>query len=202
MIHINKGRLHAFRKLSTHKLPDEDCHAKLRANFVEMENPANEQLCISLAWDWMYRGVTEAGISREICATLACTRLNRLNKLKSLAIPEVSLLHMSRSICLEPNNGKKTKAQPYRPAPEVICRGILPSLRLVGCGETYRGKGMCHQQRDEATQHIQTNKRPTLHYGNNGCRQGSTVGPHQRIRQRRLFLQGMWDRTIKCILSL
>jgi hypothetical protein len=147
MIHINKGRLHAFRKLSTHKLPEDDCHATLRANLVQEENLQKEQLCISLAWDWMYRGVTAEGINREVCTTLECAGLNRRHMKMSLAIPELSLLHMSRSILSEDPlynndgddrkvfgfllNDEHNKARPYEPSSEEICRGILPGLRHI-----------------------------------------------------------------------
>jgi hypothetical protein len=151
MIHINKGRLHAFRKLSTHKLAKDDCHATLRENLVQEEKLEKEQLCISLAWDWMYRGVTASGISREVCTTLECAGLNRKNKKMSLAIPELSLLHMSRSIlsedplCNDDSDDRKIfgfelndelndeykRARPYEPSTEEICRGILPGLRHI-----------------------------------------------------------------------
>jgi hypothetical protein len=147
MIHINKGRLHAFRKLSNHKLPADDCHATLREMLVQEENLEKEQLCISVAWDWMYRGVTAPGINREVCATLECAGLNRRNKKMSLAIPELSLLHMSRSILSEDPlcnkdgddrkifgfklNDEYNKARPYEPSSEEICRGILPGLRHI-----------------------------------------------------------------------
>ena len=126
LIHINKGRIHAFRKLSTYKLPKDDCHATLRAELVEKENLVKEELCISVAWDWMYRGVTEGGIGRELSAAFQCAELNRIKGIKSLGIPEVSLLHLARSICDEK---PPTAESPFQPTPEVICRGILPGLR-------------------------------------------------------------------------
>jgi hypothetical protein len=133
--------------LSNHKLPEDDCHATLREMLVQEENLEKEQLCISVAWDWMYRGVTAAGINREVCTTLECAGLNRKNKKMPLAIPELSLLHMSRSILsddpLYDNDGddrkifgfeltdQHNKARPYEPSSEVICCGILPGLRHI-----------------------------------------------------------------------
>ena len=35
LIHINKGRLHAFRKMSISPLPDDDCHKDLREALIE-----------------------------------------------------------------------------------------------------------------------------------------------------------------------
>jgi hypothetical protein len=36
------------------------------------ENLDKEQLCVSVVWDWMHRGVTEVGISREVIAAMNC----------------------------------------------------------------------------------------------------------------------------------
>jgi hypothetical protein len=97
MIHINKGRLHAFRKLSPFALPSSDCHADLRAKILEKsENPSVEQMCISVAWDWEYKGVTAEGINREMVSTLECSKLNRENNVQSLAVPETSILFLAR----------------------------------------------------------------------------------------------------------
>lgn len=51
-VHINKGRLHCFRKMSTYPLPKRDCHALLRQNVIEEENlrDKSETICVSLAW--------------------------------------------------------------------------------------------------------------------------------------------------------
>jgi hypothetical protein len=57
-----------------------------------------EKLCVSVAWDWMYRGVTQAGINREVCTVLEGSTLNRQNDVTSLAIPELALLQMAKSI--------------------------------------------------------------------------------------------------------
>lgn len=127
MIHINKGRLHAFRKLSLHDLPVGDCHSMQRAGMVKKEKIVREELCISIAWDWMYRGVTESGIRREVAAAMSCAALNQINGVKSLGIPEAALLHTARSIC----NSSRSADGKYQPAPEVICRGILQGLRIV-----------------------------------------------------------------------
>ena len=95
-VHINKGRLHAFRKMSTSNLPPTDCHSKLRQKNIEkLKLGTSEQICISVAWDWMYRGVTSEGINREIVSTLDCAELLRHHRIQSLAIPETAILHMA-----------------------------------------------------------------------------------------------------------
>ncbi len=126
LIHINKGRLHAFRKLSIHKLPVNDCHATLRADVLLEEKLEQEQLCMSVAWDWMFQGVTEAGIHREVSTAMECAALNRINGVQSLGIPEASLLQTAKYI-----RGAMVAGPRQYPPPEVICRGILPSLRMV-----------------------------------------------------------------------
>jgi hypothetical protein len=147
LMHINKGRLHAFRKLSAAKLPDEDCHAAQRAELVKVEGlDDEEQFCISIAWDWMNRGFTPEGISREVSTILEGTILNRKYGVRSLAIPEMCLLQMARRIPAMLNSrtveqsflSKLTTPQTkwkcrsiVEPSKEDICEGILPSLHYV-----------------------------------------------------------------------
>ena len=156
LVHINKGRLHAFRKLSPTALPASDCHAALRSELVEKAAIQKEQICVSVAWDWLYQGVTSEGINREIVSTLECARLNRKHYTQSLAIPETSLMHMARRfvaqheqemaandaekrlplLSFQPSNQlavekedvtDESSSQP----PLVMLKGILPSLSYV-----------------------------------------------------------------------
>jgi len=144
LVHINKGRLHAFRKMSTTKLPEWDCHAELRRNVVESKGIAGEEkMCVSVAWDWMYRGVTPAGINREISTVLEGSTLNRRNEVTSLAIPELCLLQMAKSVparslnttrrisFLDALEKKEKKASIYESTKEDICKGIFPGLCIV-----------------------------------------------------------------------
>jgi len=148
-LHINKGRLHAFRKLSPSRLPPADCHASLRHNLLRDEKLADEQLCLSVAWDWMYQGVTAEGTNREVASMLECARLNRENLVQSLAIPETCLLQIARIFSVramkEATPASKpvfrlshhisTAQQPPPPAvhhnSKEILKGILPSLQYV-----------------------------------------------------------------------
>ncbi len=146
LLHINKGRIHAFRKQTTDVLPRFDCHANLRA----MEPPSKHDICLSVAWDWQYRGVTCEGINREIVASLECSYYNRVNKKLSLAIPETALLMMAQdltaanpSVCnnansmgnpninLLPSSANLQHQQRFEPSRQDILRGILPSLHFV-----------------------------------------------------------------------
>lgn len=144
LVHINKGRLHAFRKMSTSKLAEGDCHAERRRSIVESKGIAGtEQLCVSVAWDWMYRGVTSRGINREMCTVLEGSTLNRRNGVTSLAIPELSLLQMAKTIPAMNSNteqngsflgalGAKEKINGiYESTKTEICNGIYPGLSFV-----------------------------------------------------------------------
>ena len=131
--------------MSTASLPDSDCHAQLRRSVIESQGIAGEEkLCVSVAWDWMYRGVTPEGINREVSTVLEASTLTRRNGVTSLAIPELSLLQMAKAIparspasergisflgALEKRKGKS--ASIYDSAKEEICRGIYPALCVV-----------------------------------------------------------------------
>jgi hypothetical protein len=53
-VHINKGRLHAFRKMSPTQLHPSDCHFALRSKLIDEDKLGfAEQICVSVAWDWM-----------------------------------------------------------------------------------------------------------------------------------------------------
>ena len=52
---INKGRLHAFRKVTFDELPNTDCHAAQRDELVAMlkeKEIDRAPLCLSIAYDW------------------------------------------------------------------------------------------------------------------------------------------------------
>ena len=130
--------------MSTSKLPELDCHAEQRRKLVESKGiEGEEKLCVSVAWDWMYRGVTAEGINREVCTVLEGSTLNRRNGVTSLAIPELSLLQMAKSIparslttkygasFLDALEKKKRNKSCYESTKEEICRGIYPSLCIV-----------------------------------------------------------------------
>lgn len=147
LVHINKGRLHAFRKLAPSALPDTDCHSDLRNQVRQTKEKSTEDICFSVAWDWMFKGVTSDGINREVSGILECSRLNREHHLQSLAIPEASLLFLAKENIAkyrtESKNGASTAslfqlAIPQRPSversepnAETVLRGILPSLHYV-----------------------------------------------------------------------
>ena len=193
LIHINKGRLHAFRKMSTAPLPKHDCHNDLRKALVTERNIQDEELCISIAWDWMYRGITDTGINREVCTMLEAVTLNRKMGKISLAVPELCLLQMAKtfppsepSVPTELNSmlgfgndvtSNSSKMDASRAI--TICRGILPGLRHILRKQAIAMKLATHSM-SKSTQRgkrVSISKRPNTHedsmcfpvdpYGNN-----------------------------------
>lgn len=96
-IHINKGRLHAFRKMSLEPLLETDCHFDLRQAVVDQHELKTESLCTSVAWDWMYRGFSAEGIARETSTILESSYLCRPKKLQCLGNLGMCLFEMART---------------------------------------------------------------------------------------------------------
>ena len=110
-----------------------------------------EALCISVAWDWTYRGITAEAVNREASAMLECAALNREHSTQSLAIPETSLLHTAKALLARvkhsdksddeehwpmllyevqsAENGSSPPSLSLGPDPKEILKGILPSLQ-------------------------------------------------------------------------
>jgi len=149
-VHINKGRLHAFRKLAPLRLSRDDCHFNLREAVLQRSagKPISETLCVSVAWDWMYRGATPDGINREVSTMLECASLNRLHGAQSLAIPETSILQTATTMLTrvtQTSHGKNkslsllgfkeaihgNQMECSCPSPNSILKGLLPSLEHV-----------------------------------------------------------------------
>ena len=78
-VHINKSRLHAFRKQTPN---DAD---------------ADEDICVSVAWDWIFQGVTKHGIEAEATVALESAKNNRNGKVPSLAITETAVIEAMRA---------------------------------------------------------------------------------------------------------
>ena len=107
LVHINKGRLHAFRKLAPSPLPPTDCHAMQRQMHLDSKKDGKgEDICFSIAWDWMFKGVTSEGINREVSGIVECSALNQGHQLQSLAVPVTSLLFLAKE------NSAKVKPKP------------------------------------------------------------------------------------------
>ena len=123
-------RLHAFRKLSPSPLQEDDCHHDLRKAILPSIH-VKDLICVSVAWDWMFKGVTSDGINREVSSILECARLNQKQSVQSLAIPETSLLFLARDH-LGLIQVSKDKSEGRMDSESMrIMRGILPSLQYV-----------------------------------------------------------------------
>jgi len=128
-IHINKGRLHAFRKLQVTPLPESDCHAEHRRRLVADEGLTSDPVCMSVAWDWLFLATSANGTNREAAACLECASLNRANQVKSLAIPETALLNEAATLRFP--DERDSSSTRFVPDPVDVCRGILPSVRHI-----------------------------------------------------------------------
>ena len=101
---------------------DLDCHEKPRRECLP--SIQDEDLtCRSIAWDWMFKGVTSAGINREVSSIIECARLNQSEEVQSLAIPETALLFLALKHLTLHKSGDQTSI--------TILRGILPTLEFV-----------------------------------------------------------------------
>jgi hypothetical protein len=170
--------------MATSKLPESDCHCDLRTKVVEQNNLTGETNCISVAWDWMFRGATTGGINREISCVIEGTILNRKNGKMSLAIPETSLLQMAKVYSavdrtklpgtgygsLLKNSadvnevGSTNELNPTARSKIDVCRGILPGLRYVvrqhvDAMEAAGNKGLLSGKGERVT----IGKRPNTH---------------------------------------
>ena len=112
LIHIAKGRLHCFRKLTSDVLPESDVHESLRKSIVQGKqiSPSNPNICVSVAWDWMYTGFTVTGQRNELEHVLKKPRIIPTSRFTpELAIPELCLLRMAELFSSKPKEQEKCK---------------------------------------------------------------------------------------------
>jgi hypothetical protein len=137
LVHINKGRLHAFRKMSHEMLPKSDCHFGLRTKKLRalQGKESHDLVCVSVAWDWMFHGNTPRTLNRELSTSLLAGRCCRKLKKACLGIPETSLLRLSQ-ICsshfVSPTEASKDLKQPKKSDAysrrHIQALGIQPSI--------------------------------------------------------------------------
>jgi hypothetical protein len=158
-VHINKGRIHAFRKMLPVELADTDCHSKLRKNIVSTDGISEETICLSIAWDWLFLGNTNQGINQEVEACLEVTSLNRARKLKSLACPETCLLFLGIEYLAQ----MKEERGGY---PKNVLEGIFPSLQriILNSQQIYQSIASGPVKPDQQYEVCHTNP-----YGNDFC---------------------------------
>lgn len=101
-MHINKGRLHAFRKQS----PPDDV--------------SPEQFCVSVAWDWLYQGSTPEAVGAELQEPLSCASFNAAAKVPSLSHTDAAVLHGSLAHKARQEATAKLKASAAAARPTTI----------------------------------------------------------------------------------
>jgi len=132
-LHVNKGRMYAFRSASSASLDANDCHKDLRNELIENKMITNDSICKILAWDWMNLGTTEEGIQREISETLTNARLAQKNEVQPLAIPERCIIAMAyhHLACYE---ATMCWYGGLLPSHLIVLKGIYPGLKdIIEC---------------------------------------------------------------------
>ncbi len=119
-------------------LPDNDCHSQLRSDIIAKAQLTSDEICISVAWDWMYRGMSIKGMHNELQCCLKNAALARENGLQSLAIPETATFALAKSL-LSTYHGNSnhiatacvTKVPKFCPSILDKLQGIENSLREI-----------------------------------------------------------------------
>ena len=88
-LYILKGCLHAFQKLSSCKLPESGCHAELRNQYISETNLGVEDICISIAWDWVWTGHSAQTVQTELACISEAVEL--ASKIPEVAVVPVNL---------------------------------------------------------------------------------------------------------------
>lgn len=131
-VHINKGRLHAFRKLVAEPLPELDCHSSLRQELLLEHRFERSPVCVSIAWDWQFTGINADGINREVTSCLESQILvGKVPNLKCLAIPKASLLSLGQN-CRNLNETKKLPM--FTTSSAASCKSQILSTKNLLCG--------------------------------------------------------------------
>ncbi|CAM9759736.1 unnamed protein product, partial [Phaeothamnion confervicola] len=90
-LHINKGRLHAFRKMQTERLPQAELQRRQRQQLLQIRKLGD--VCISVAWDWLFQGGSAAAFTEEIGSALCCAAINREMRVESLAVTQTAVYY-------------------------------------------------------------------------------------------------------------
>ena len=89
-LHINKGRLHMFRK------------ATQSTSNIGNALPELQDICVSVAWDWVYEGYSKDGVAREAAQMLAAADANRDGTggktVPSLGIPATAITAATKAL--------------------------------------------------------------------------------------------------------
>ena len=141
-LHINKGRLHMFRK------------ASVEPYSIEHNLHYLHDICVSVAWDWLYEGYSTSGVAREMAQALSAAQFNRDGSagrtVASLGIPataitaatkalvakSTSIANAHYSLNISPNAttwgtlGRKSRLVPtlLRASKIIICKEVTASI--------------------------------------------------------------------------
>ena len=121
-LHTPKGCIHAFRKLSRYDLDDSDCHAELRRDYIHDLPKNEEEVCISIAWDWHWLGGSADQIMFETDYMLKAYE----DSMKCSMNAKHSLLSMVRLINDEPNSIKLNVQ-----SVQSLAHGIFPTFASI-----------------------------------------------------------------------
>lgn len=109
--------------MSVDSLRTSDCHSTLRKELIEKQDFVPPNLCMSVAWDWLFRGYTATGIGKEIDTSLSSAKVCQKNEKICLAIPERVLLCTAKQMITQCDSKKH-----QFPAPKTVLQGIKKSL--------------------------------------------------------------------------
>jgi len=149
-VHINKNRLHCFRKMSDTTLDNNDCHYELRSDLLKTTQSIGP-ICVSIAWDWMYKGVTTEGTRNEIITSMeAATMLRKSDSgNKNLAQPCHVLLSAARSHVPFANDDD---IDFYRgilaPLQHVVTENCKALSRLLNCEKVHIVRNLMDEEGD------------------------------------------------------
>ena len=130
-LHIPKGCIHAFRKLSNSPLPPDDCHAALRKQYLEGKSANEEEICISIAWDWAWLGGSSTStVEQEFNYLSDAASINRDLCIGPGVAHVLSLLQMAERIAhLQAKSKKDLKYNLLEPSR--LAYAIYPNLKKV-----------------------------------------------------------------------
>lgn len=141
LLHINKGRLHAFRKLDLNrKLPETDCHHEMRLDMKgKLKQDSASKPCMSIAWDYNYIGISARGRANSMLDAFRSERRNSYNADLSLGSGGYFRYNYANSVLaqMNENTGKILPG---------ICLSLQYLLQKMKLEETIVQEHMAHPQ--------------------------------------------------------
>lgn len=105
------------------ELDPHDCHFNLRNDILRNIQCTNS-ICVSLAWDWQFNGITKDGVDKISRSVHTAMLENRKSCTQSLAVHETALLRLAKHLITYVSN------PPLTTECEMLA-GILPTLRNI-----------------------------------------------------------------------